>query len=52
VDRRGDPYAAEDRTAFFIRAFVFHFDIVDAAENKESIPAGWTFIFVFHSGNP
>jgi hypothetical protein len=31
-----------------LRAVILHFDIVDAADNKEDVSAGWTFIFVSH----
>lgn len=48
VDRRGGPLAIEGSTAFFGRAVILHFDIVDAADNEECITAGWTFILVFH----
>ena len=48
MDRRGGPLAVEGGAAFFGRAVILHFDIVDAAEDEEDISAGWTFIFIFH----
>jgi hypothetical protein len=48
VSRRRFPLAVEGSTAFFGRAVIVHFDIVDAADNEEGVTAGWTFIFVFH----
>jgi hypothetical protein len=51
VGRRGCPYAVKGSSALLHRAVVLHFDIVDAAEDVEDIPAGWTFIFIFHSGS-
>lgn len=49
MDRRGRPLTVEGSTAFFGRAVVLHFDIVDAAEDEEDVSAGWTFIFILHS---
>ena len=50
MGRRGCPYAVECSSAFIHRTAILHRHIVDAAEDVEDIPAGWTFIFIFHSG--
>jgi GTP cyclohydrolase III len=48
MGRRGLPLAGEGSTAFFGRAVILHFDIVDATDNEEDVTASWTFVFVFH----
>ena len=52
MDGRRDPLAREGSPALRGRAVVFHFDLVDTADNGEDIAAVWTFIFILHSGKP
>jgi len=48
LDSGGFILSAQCRGA--LGAVIVHFDIVDATENMEDIPASWTFIFIFHRG--